>query len=139
MQSSPPPTSPTRPTPTALVIDDSEIARARLAALLDSAGFKVVELPSPIGATRAVLEHHVSIVLIDVLMPAMRGDRLAKMFRGHRLMDRVGVILVSGESSLDLEQLINETGADAAVSKSNLEQLLPTIRRVQMSRPVRRA
>jgi PleD family two-component response regulator len=137
VQSSPPPSSSTRPKPTALVIDDSEIARARLAELLDSAGFKVVQLPSPIGATRVVLEHRVSVVLIDILMPAMRGDRLAKLFRGHRLMDRVGVILVSGESSLDLEQLVNESGADAAVSKSSLEQLLPTVRRVLMSRPVR--
>ena len=122
------------PTPRALVIDDSDIARARLVELLNSGGFDVVQLASPIGATQAVLKHKVSIVLIDVVMPAMRGDRLAVLLRANRRMAGVGVILVSGDSSVDLDRMLEETGADATVSKSNLRELPPTVRRVQRSR-----
>jgi DNA-binding response OmpR family regulator len=110
-----------------------------MAELLSSAGFHVVQLASPIGATHAVLKHKVSVVLIDVLMPAMRGDRLATLIRANRRMTGVGVILVSGESSVDLDRMMKDTGADAAVSKSNLRELLPTVHRVRRSRQARTA
>jgi PleD family two-component response regulator len=117
-----------------LVIDDSDIARARMADLLTSAGFDVVELPSPIGATRAILTRNVSVVVVDVLMPGMRGDRLAALFRGNPRFSDIGVVLVSGEADVELDRLLSETGADASVSKSRLDELVPTVLRVRKER-----
>jgi CheY-like chemotaxis protein len=112
-----------------LVIDDSEIARASMMAVLADAGMKVVELASPIGATRAILHNNVSVVVVDVLMPGMRGDRLALLFRGNPRFKKLGVVLVSGESEAELDRLVAETGADAAVSKSNLRELVGAVLR----------
>ena len=47
-----------------------------MAQLLMDAGMRVHTLPSPIGATRAILANKVDVVVIDVMMPGMRGDRL---------------------------------------------------------------
>jgi CheY-like chemotaxis protein len=119
---------------TVLVIDDSDIARASMASMLEEAGLKVVELASPIGATRAILEHQVSVVVVDVLMPGMRGDRLATLFRNNPRFARLGVVLVSGESGVELDRLMADTGADAAVPKADLQALVPAVIRARTKR-----
>ncbi len=124
---------------TVLVIDDSDIARASMANLLAEAGLDVIELASPIGATRAILSHEVSVVVVDVLMPGMRGDRLAVLFRGNPRFKGVGVVLVSGENGIELDRLLTETGADAVVSKAALHGLLPAVIRARTRRMAKNA
>jgi PleD family two-component response regulator len=110
-----------------LVIDDSDVARAEMMRVLEQAGFRVVGLASPIGATRTILDLSVKCVVIDVLLPGMRGDRLAVLFRGnHRLRD-LGVVLVSGASASELLSLSVESGANAVVSKARLQDLVPAV------------
>jgi PleD family two-component response regulator len=112
-----------------LVIDDSDVARAEMMRVLQLAGFSATGLASPIGATRTILELGVQCVVIDILMPGMRGDRLAALFRGnHRLRD-LGVVLVSGASKAELLSLSVESGANAVVSKGNLQDLVPAVRK----------
>lgn len=112
-----------------LVIDDSDVARAEMMRVLELAGFRVMGLASPIGATRTILEFGVRCVVIDILMPGMRGDRLAALFRGnHRLRD-LGVVLVSGASPAELLSLSVESGANAVVSKAHLAELVPAVRK----------
>jgi len=110
-----------------LVIDDSEIARAKMVELLSAKGMKVATRASPIGATRAILSSDITVVVIDVLMPGMRGDRLAALFRGNPRLASLGVVLVSGESDAELNRLRDEVGADAVVSKSNLQDLAAAV------------
>jgi len=85
-----------------LVIDDSDIARAKMTRALIDAGYAVLDLPSPIGATRGVVRHGVRLVVVDIHMPAMSGDKLAALFRDNPRLSEVKVVLVSG---LELEQL----------------------------------
>jgi PleD family two-component response regulator len=110
-----------------LVIDDSEIARAKMVELLSAAGMKVTSRASPIGATRAIMSSDITVVVIDVLMPGMRGDRLAALFRGNPRLASLGVVLVSGESDSELNRLRGEVGADAVVSKTNLKDLAAAV------------
>lgn len=110
-----------------LVIDDSDIARTKMVELLTAAGMKVVSRASPIGATRVILTSDINVVVIDLLMPGMRGDRLAALFRGNPRLASLGVVLVSGESESELNRLRVEVGADAVVSKSNLRQLAAAV------------
>jgi CheY-like chemotaxis protein len=119
---------------TVLVIDDSEIARAQLSAILKASGMHVVDLASPIGATRAIIDHKVDAVVIDFLMPGMRGDRLAALFRNNPRFKKLGVVIVSGESSADFESLSRSAGADAVVRKSELSTLVAATRQAIRSR-----
>lgn len=112
-----------------LVIDDSDIARAEMMRVLEQSGFKVMGLASPIGATRTILENNVRAVVIDIMMPGMRGDRLAALFRGNPRLRDLGVVLVSGASAAELLSLSVESGANAVVSKSNLHELPPAVRK----------
>lgn len=131
---------PARPTkaadkpPTVLVIDDSDIARAEMKRLLTEAGMQVMTLASPIGATRAILDGNVDVVVIDVLMPGMRGDRLAALFRSNPRFKTLGVVLVSGEDPSELRRLLEETRASAVVQKRDLKGLVTAVQRLLRSR-----
>lgn len=113
-----------------LVIDDSEIAREEVCRVLHAAGFQVVALPSPIGATQAIVRHQARIVVLDVFMPTIRGDRLLTLFRKNQRLGHLSVILISGHSERELEQLQMEVQADAVLSKSNLDRLPALVRRL---------
>jgi len=114
-----------------LVIDDSDIARARMVRVLTEAGFRVLDLPSPIGATRGVVRHGVRLVVVDVHMPAMSGDKLAALFRDNPRLSEVKVVLVSGVELDQLGPIAADVEADAVVSKHDGEQaLLRAVRRL---------
>lgn len=114
--------------PNVLVIDDSEIARAEIAHRLSTAGFKVSSLASPIGATRAIVDQAIDVVIIDVQMPSIRGDRLAALFRGNPRFASLGVILVTGGNEAELIQLREMAQADAVLSKGSLDRLVSLVR-----------
>jgi CheY-like chemotaxis protein len=110
-----------------LVIDDDEVARTEMIECLRRARFSASGLESPIGATRVLVDQAIDVVVIDVQMPSIRGDRLATLFRDNPRFADLGVILVSGGSVSELEQLGRVARADAVLTKSNLEQLEPVI------------
>lgn len=101
-----------------LIIDDSDIAREAMRRPLELAGLEVYDLPSPIGATRLILRKNIHVVVIDINMPTMRGDRLAALFRENPRFDDLRVILISGEDQDLLQRLASQVGADAVVAKS---------------------
>ncbi len=101
-----------------LVIDDSEIARRSMAVALERAGYSVVQLETPIGATRVIFRHEVRLVVVDVNLPAIRGDKLAALFRGSDRLKDLRVLLVSGLTSGELEELGRTAMADQVLPKS---------------------
>lgn len=113
-----------------LVIDDSDIAREQMADRLKQVGFRVSMLASPIGATRVIAEQAIDVVVIDVQMPSIRGDRLAALFKGNRRFAALGVILVTGANETELSQLGALAKADAVLSKARLDRLADTVRDV---------
>ena len=114
--------------PNVLVIDDCEIARAEMTHRLGRAGFKVSNLASPIGATRVIVDQAIDVVVIDVQMPSIRGDRLAALFKGNPRFATLGVILVTGGNEVELEELGAVAKADAVLSKGRLDRLVDLVK-----------
>lgn len=110
-----------------LVIDDHDVAREYMSRLLTQAGYTVHAQPSPIGATRLILREAIPVVVIDVEMPALRGDKLVQLFRQNPRFEGLGLVLVSSTDPRELEQYGKASGADAVVPKSNLERGLVAI------------
>lgn len=108
----------TAPTADVLVIDDSDVARASMKRALTAAGLRVVDLPSAIGATSVILRARPGVVVIDVNMPSIQGDKLAALFRRTVRLGQLRIVLVSGLDTDCLETLARDAGADAVVAKS---------------------
>lgn len=52
------------------------------------------------------------------MMPVLTGDRLAQLLKKNPRFRDLGIVLVTGDSSLDLERLAHTSGAHAGSSKS---------------------
>ena len=107
-----------------LVIDDDEIAGEAVRQILEAEGHTAWVLPSPIGATQAIIKEKVSVVVLDVHMPSISGDKLAQLLRRNPRLDHLGIVLISGIQSTELSNLANDVGADAVVVKRELHQEL---------------
>ena len=113
-----------------LVIDDSEIARDEVSRVLRAAGFHVVALRSPIGATQAIVRQKARVVVVDVFMPTLRGDRLLTLLRKNQRLGHLGIILMSGHAERELDPLQLELQADAVVAKRHLDRLPALVKRL---------
>jgi DNA-binding response OmpR family regulator len=103
-----------------LVIDDDDIVRTALLEMLEAVGHTVFELPSAIGATRVITQNAIDTVVIDVMLPDIDGDKLAKLLRHTARSADVTIILVSARSTEELQALALAAGADAVVTKADI-------------------
>jgi CheY-like chemotaxis protein len=88
----------------------------------------VHSLPSAIGVTRAVVANCIDVVVIDVSMPTLSGDKLATLLRQNPRCKDLGVVLISGRAIGELERLAQEVEADAVVTKAEARtRFLPAV------------
>lgn len=118
--------TPARPRTKVLVVDDDEIAREFLVGVLNRAGFHATAMASPIGVTKRVIDDAISVVVIDVMMPTLSGDKLATLLRKNPQLADLGVVLVSSSPREQVEHLVKQVQADALVSKDEVKTTLAT-------------
>jgi two-component system, OmpR family, response regulator len=100
-----------------LVVDDDVMQLELVERTLRSEGFEVMTCSSPIGVTGIVRSFAPHIVLMDVDIPALSGDRILAIARkGAPPMTRFVLHSASDESVL--RRLAKEVEADAWISKS---------------------
>jgi CheY-like chemotaxis protein len=120
--------------PRALVIDDDEIARELVVSILRDGGYETFELSSPIGATQMLSREKIELLVLDIMMPGLSGDKLAKMLRANPRLGRIGIVLVSSCNLAELQEIAASVRADAVVLKPEIRlKLLPTLMRVRAS------
>jgi DNA-binding response OmpR family regulator len=113
-----------------LIIDDDDVARELLSSTLKQAGYQVIELASAIGATRAIFEHNVDAVVVDVMLPDISGDKLARVLRENSRGQSLGIVLVSSRPVQELQELAAGARADGVVAKANVRSgLVATVTR----------
>lgn len=121
----------------ALVIDDSDTARVRIATVLRRAGYTVFELPSAIGATRMALREQVDVAIVDISMPGLSGDKLVGVLRCNARLDSMAIIVVSGHAEEHLSEMASNPHVDAVLSKSKIQtDLLPLVQRALLHKKV---
>src|SRR5687768_13985311 len=103
--------------PKVLVVDDNEVCRAVVRESLEQGGFEVVELDNPVGMSSVLSHEKPDVVLMDVEMPAIDGDKAVQILLKHRLHE-CKVLLYSGKPVGELERLAKSCGACGYVSKS---------------------
>ena len=109
-----------------LIIDDDDVARELLSSTLKHSGHEVFELATAIGATRSIFEHDIEAVVVDVNLPDISGDKLARVLRQNSRGARLGIVLVSSRPIEELRALAKVCQADAVVSKSDIRSRLET-------------
>jgi len=100
------------------VLDDSPTFLAYARALLEGEGFDVATFDSPLGITREVIRQQPDIVIVDVNMPSITGDKVCQLVRSASYARSVAIILHSSLPETELHDLARKCGADGFVQKS---------------------
>lgn len=118
-----PPKAPLR----VMIVDDDPIALEVARDRLEEAGYVVVTRSTAIGTSLAIAQERPDVLLLDVNMPALRGDALARL--GDVRARKIIVLLHSSEPRPVLEALAQKCGAAGIVEKTHDDaQFLSQIR-----------
>lgn len=101
-----------------LVIDDDAIVLEIVRERLSEAGHEVVVRDEALGTNRAVREQAPDVILLDIMMPAINGERIIELLRRDAATSRIPVILHSSKSDAELETVVADTEALGAISKA---------------------
>jgi PleD family two-component response regulator len=111
-----------------VIIDDDDFEREFVVDLLKTAGqFNVSSMSSVFGLTNHLINEQVEVVVLDVMMPSIRGDKLATLLRKSPALANLGVILISSLPETELAPLMAEVEVDAFVPKANLRSELAAV------------
>lgn len=102
-----------------LVIDDSEIVLGLVRATLEGGGFQVITQSRTAGAIALVLQEKPDLVLLDVNMPTITGDKLAKLFGKAQASGETIVLLHSSLPEAALRARTNSAGAHGYIQKTD--------------------
>jgi DNA-binding NtrC family response regulator len=112
-----------------LILDDRIDELSGLKALLEDEGYEVHMTASPFSLPFVVRSHNPDLILIDVNMPALSGERLLRSIPRKALKTTAPFVLFSGIDMHDLASLAKRTGADGCIYKgSDIETVLSQIK-----------
>jgi DNA-binding response OmpR family regulator len=100
-----------------MIVDDDALQLELLHRTLSGEGFEVLTCSTPIGATNLICSFGPQIVLMDVNIPALSGDRLLSICRKWA-PEGTRFVLFSSWDESKLRTLAREVGADGWISKS---------------------
>jgi CheY-like chemotaxis protein len=102
-----------------LVVDDDalvlEVTRTRLVNL----GYDVVTREDAVGTTAAVAREEPDVILLDVSMPGVSGEALAKLLANDPKRKRLSVIFHSARDDEELQSLATQCRALGAIQKTS--------------------
>lgn len=119
------------PLSTVLVVDDDDTARYVLRAFAQPA--RVVEAPTAEEALRLIDERHPDVILLDLVLPGMRGEDMLRALKQNPATAGIPVIIVTSRKLTEAEQQMLLTyGAGyiykGDLSRETLQRMLEVVR-----------
>lgn len=114
-----------------LVVDDSDVIRESCRAVLESAGYDVTVTDNPISVPFLLWKVKPQLVLLDVQMPGVTGDRLMEIVLDGKADLDCKVCLFSSEPEDDLKGICRRLPLSGYYRKNEgLTHLVDFVRRI---------
>lgn len=101
-----------------LVIDDDDTALAVAKRQLEAAGFEVITTQSALKLPSIVQREKPQLVLLDVEMPALRGEHVLELSAMFDFLRTVPIVLHSAKSEEELQALVAKSNARGYIKKT---------------------
>lgn len=101
-----------------LVVDDDRTSLLVTQAVLEDAGYAVTIRDQALGTSAIIMKERPDIVLLDVEMPGLNGDRIIQLMQRQRHGLAIKFILYTGARVDELERLVSSTGANGGIVKT---------------------
>lgn len=113
-----------------VIIDDSELVLEMARDILVEAGYEVCTAGNSIEANQYIFSpERPALIILDVMMPLLDGDKKLKILKGNEQVRGIPVIFLSSKSADELKKLVAETGADGYLCKPfTAEEMLAKVR-----------
>jgi DNA-binding response OmpR family regulator len=113
-----------------VLVDDCKLTLAIARDILEDAGYGVATAESGIEANRHIFTTpKPRLLLIDIEMPLLSGDRAVRFFREREASRDVPILLMSAKGEDELAALARASGADGYVCKPlHPERLLAKVK-----------
>jgi CheY-like chemotaxis protein len=113
-----------------LIVDDSSIIRSHCRAVLQKAGYEVIEAWDALQARTALKNMNIAFVLCDLNIPGMSGMELIEAMRKEPKFANVPAAIITAECTTDLLKRANQIGVTHWLLKPyKSEELLDVVER----------
>jgi CheY-like chemotaxis protein len=109
-----------------LVVDDDEHFRVLARAILEPAGFQVIESADMQQCMLQLRHHAVDVVILDMVMPGRDGIEAVRELK--QLFPEIPIVAISGAEQSGLYLSVSaHLGADASLEKARVSALGPLL------------
>jgi CheY-like chemotaxis protein len=117
------------PTLDILVVDDCDLWRSAIGRALRNEGWCTVSRSSALGLVPFLRRHPPRVLLLDVDMPALDGERVVALVRSDRRFARTRVAFVSGLGRGELDAAADRAGVRVRFDKcGGVERIVEGLR-----------
>jgi putative two-component system response regulator len=114
--------------PTILIVDDIDLNRRLLKAMLKTAAYRILEAKRPSAALSILEREKVDLVVVDLVMPEMSGPDFCRMLKNDRRTQLIPILMTTSVQGPENEVAGIESGADEFLIKP----LQPTVVRTRI-------
>jgi len=115
-------------TPTILVVDDLDLNRHLLKAILKTESYRILEAKRPSAALKLLEQEKVDLVVLDMVMPGMSGPDFCRALKADRRTQLIPILVITNVQGAENEIAGIESGADEFLVKP----LLPAVVRTRV-------
>ena len=103
--------------PTILIVDDIELNRRLLKAMLKTAAYRILEAARPSVAIEILDREKVDLVVVDLVMPEMSGPEFCHLLKSQRRTQLIPILMTTSVQGTENEVTGIESGADEFLIK----------------------
>lgn len=101
-----------------MIVDDDEVQLTVLRRWLEYDGYEVSVRSTAFGTSTAVLREQPDIVILDLEMPGLNGDSVAKLLGNLATSKRMGIVFYSANDPPDMDELARAAPVLGAIRKT---------------------
>ena len=112
-----------------VIIDDCRLTLAMITDMLEDAGFRVTTAEDSVYSNHLIYNSSPpDLILLDVMLPHMSGDKKAKKLKTRKGSRDIPVLLISSKDEKELVEMVASSGADGFLRKPfSADKLLDTV------------